>query len=236
MSRDLTVIRSVDAAMVKVEAAYLALTRAVDFQETRQIKNAAIAAAALAREAKDNRLLEKATELRTRAERKVGQMLTEAAKTGQRATKQSPKAKGKHVAKSDMLTAPTLPDLGITRDQSSKWQAAGKLSERDFETAVTATKAVTANISTAAVLKVVKSAAAPRVTANDDRVSPARPTVERSADQQVADVFDAVRTLAQTSATPARLKAALPYYQFNPMREAIGPALRLLQEISKWKQ
>lgn len=69
----------------------------------------------------DTRLHDKATELRTRAERKAGQMLRESAEKGERASRKSPKAQGKHVVADDMLPPPTLAQIGVTRDNSSKW-------------------------------------------------------------------------------------------------------------------
>lgn len=231
----LALISTVDQAMVRVEAAYVALTRAVDFQETRKIKNAAIAAAALAREAKDDRLLAKATELRTRAERKVGQMLTEAAVKGERTTQKTSKRTDLVVGR-DKVNTPTLPDLGITRDQSSKWQAAGKLTDAEFEQAVEVTKTVTANISTAAVMKLAStSAKSKQIAGPDSAVAMLKALPEPSDTQHVANVFDAVRVLAGILPSAARLMKALPYYQHEAMMKSLGPAIKLLQEMSKCK-
>ena len=59
------------------------------------------------------------TELRTRAERKAGQMLAESAASGERATKDGNVNPGTKVSGD---TTPTLAQIGVTRDQSSKWQ------------------------------------------------------------------------------------------------------------------
>ena len=56
-----------------------------------------------------------ATELRTRAERKCGQMLRDAAASEDRASAE----KGIPTKAS---STPTFSQIGVTRDQSSKWQ------------------------------------------------------------------------------------------------------------------
>lgn len=148
----MAVIDSVDGALVMVDAAYLALTQAVEFQQTRKISNLAVAAAAYAREAKDTRLLEAATELRTRAERKAGEMLTASAKDGTRA-----KIGGDRdsiVGDNDYRNkAPTLAQIGVTKDQSSKFQKLAQISDAVFEQVVAEAKARDHEVSTAKVLR-----------------------------------------------------------------------------------
>lgn len=67
-------------------------------------------------QAKDTALVEWATEIKVRAERRAGEMLAEMATNGQRA-RQGGDRRGE--SKSD---AATLKDLGVSRDQSSRWQ------------------------------------------------------------------------------------------------------------------
>jgi hypothetical protein len=56
----------------------------------------------------------------TRAERKAGQMLAESAEQGERAKLGRP---GKRSEDATFASAvPTLAQIGVTRDQSSKWQ------------------------------------------------------------------------------------------------------------------
>jgi hypothetical protein len=113
------IVETADQAPIMVDRAYHALGEAVSFQETRQVRNLAVAAAAYAREAHDTRLVSRATELRTRAERKAGQMLAESATRGQRATKHGNVNRRSKVSGD---TTPTLSQIGVTRDQSSTWQ------------------------------------------------------------------------------------------------------------------
>ena len=71
----------------------------------------------------------KAAEIRIRAERRAGELLIEMKESGERAAKEANIKLGHSVPKSCASTSgkmphsvPTLEELGITRDQSSKWQ------------------------------------------------------------------------------------------------------------------
>ena len=76
--------------------------------------------AAYARQAKDSQLIEYATEIKVRAERRAGAMLTESAANGTRATA----SKGRP---SEVSNASTLTEIGITRDDSSRWPSANRI-------------------------------------------------------------------------------------------------------------
>lgn len=84
--------------------------------------------AAYARQAKDQELILMATEIKVRAERRAGEMLRESAERGERHHhgRVSP----------DEPKPTTLEDLGITANQSSRWQSLASMSEEHFETAV----------------------------------------------------------------------------------------------------
>jgi hypothetical protein len=66
-------------------------------------------------------------EIRLRAERRAGELLKQMAATGERV---DAKGSNKGVAVGDTHT---LLGLGITRDESSKWQKLADLSEEEFE-------------------------------------------------------------------------------------------------------
>jgi hypothetical protein len=59
------------------------------------------------------------------------------------------------VAACDKL--PTLTDLNITRDQSSRWQKLAAMPDEHFETAVATAKAQTGEVTTAHMLRVAEA-------------------------------------------------------------------------------
>jgi len=76
--------------------------------------------AAYARGAKDSELIQYATEIKVRAERRCGELLTRSAETGDRATREM-HGRGGQVASFDQ-TPPTLAQMGLTKDESSRYQ------------------------------------------------------------------------------------------------------------------
>ena len=92
----------------------------------KDIRDKAEAMAAYARQAKDSELIQYATEIKVRAERRCGELLTRSAETGERAARGKP---------AEMSNAATLSDMGLTRDESSRYQSLASMSADHFETA-----------------------------------------------------------------------------------------------------
>lgn len=129
-----------------------ALAEAHRVDEVKEIRDKAVAMAAYAKQAKDTQLLEHATEIRLRAERRVGEILRD-----------SPKNEGTRSQFSDSsgdygLTSPgktknqppTIRDMGITGTQSVKWQRLAALPKDKFEVRVQHAKARVASMTTSA--------------------------------------------------------------------------------------
>lgn len=125
--------------LVKYNAARTALAEAHAIDEVKDIRNKAEAMAAYARQAKDTDMISWVTEIKVRAERRAGQMLAEM---------NIPKHRPAEVSK-----APTLPEMGISRDQSSRWQKLASVSDEKFEQAVSAAKEIAGEVTTAAMLR-----------------------------------------------------------------------------------
>ena len=70
-----------------------------------------------ARQAKDGQIIEWATDIRLRAERKAGQLLKDMAESGERPINRPEKGS----------QPVTLYDLGVSKMQSSRWQRLGEL-------------------------------------------------------------------------------------------------------------
>lgn len=109
-------------ALLRYDDAVRALAKAHRVDEVKSIRDKAIAVQAYARQAKDSRLITKATEIRMRAERRAGELLIEMASRNER-----PKGRKKesHVA--------TLSDLNISKTQSSRWQRLARVTPESFE-------------------------------------------------------------------------------------------------------
>lgn len=113
------------SSLVRYDAACRALAEATKVDEVKQIRDKAEAVRAYARQAKNKQLEVDAAEIRLRAERRCGELLKVMKETGQR----DPGGKGKIASRS----ATQLKDLGLTRDQSSKWQALAAVPEKKFQ-------------------------------------------------------------------------------------------------------
>jgi hypothetical protein len=128
------------------------MCRAIDaahkVDEVKDIRDKAIALEHYARQALNTDAERRAAEIRLRAERKAGQLLTKMKESGERADKGQPKVTS---------TETTLNDLGITRDQSSQWQRLGAISQRDFNEALGASEMPT----TKGILRSVKEEESP---------------------------------------------------------------------------
>lgn len=136
------------AALVKYEAARTALAAAHRVDEVKNIRDKAEAMAAYARQAKDTELIQYATEIKVRAERRCGELLSRAEKnTGTRVRA------GVVVERSDRQT---LADIGLTKDQSSRYQQLAAMPDEHFETAVATAKETAGEVTTAFMLREAK--------------------------------------------------------------------------------
>jgi hypothetical protein len=132
-------------ALVRYEAARSALAEAHRVDEVKDIRDKAEAMAAYARQAKDSELIQYATEIKVRAERRCGELLTKTEKnTGTRVRA------GVVVERSDRQT---LSDMGLTKDESSRYQQLAAMPAEHFETAVATAKATAGEVTTAFMLR-----------------------------------------------------------------------------------
>lgn len=126
--------------LIKYDAARYALEQAVSVDEVKDIRDKAQAMAAYAKQAKDTKLVEWATEIKVRAERKAGQMLAELN------LKPGPKIIGS-----------TLLPIDVSKTQSSRWQKLASVPDEQFEQAVSAAKEVAGEVTTAAMLRIERA-------------------------------------------------------------------------------
>jgi hypothetical protein len=124
------------AALTKYTAAKRALAEAHSVDEVKVIRDKAAAMRMYAMQAKDRVLIDQATEIRLRAERRAGELLKEMEKNKGSRGAGRPR-KGGHTEqppKEDL--APKLSDLNINKSQSSRWQKLAAMPEEDFEQVV----------------------------------------------------------------------------------------------------
>ena len=132
------------SALIRYEAARTALAEAHRVDEVKDIRDKAEAMAAYARQAKDSDLIQYATEIKVRAERRCGELLARTAETGERASRGKP---------AETSQASTLSDMGLTRDESSRYQQLAAMPDDHFETAVATAKATAGEVTSAFMLR-----------------------------------------------------------------------------------
>jgi len=118
------------------ENARQALSEVVRVDEVQDIRSKAAALAAYARQAKDRELVDKATEIKLRAERRAGELLASMKARGERRDRGRPaedNSRSETTISEETEDKKTLEDLGLSKDQSSRWQALAALPPNKFE-------------------------------------------------------------------------------------------------------
>ncbi len=120
--------------LVRYDAMCQAIAECHRVDEVKELRDKALALEAYARQAMNTEAERKAASVRIRAERRAGQLLKDMAKNGERATKGRPEKMSHDTTFSGLPgDATTLTSLGISRDQSSRWQKLADVPEDKFE-------------------------------------------------------------------------------------------------------
>lgn len=141
--------------LIRYEAARTALAEAHSIDEVKDIRDKSEAMAAYARQAKDTQLVQWATEIKVRAERRAGQMLAEMPKAS--GTRVNGGNTGGPIVRPPVNGEKTLSEIGVTKSDSSRWQKLAAVSDEQFEHAVAAAKEVAGEVTTAAMLRAAKA-------------------------------------------------------------------------------
>jgi hypothetical protein len=145
------------AALVKYDEMCRAIDQAFEVDEVKDIRDKAMAFEAYSKQARNTEAERRACEIRLRAERKAGSLLStmEKAKGALKRGLEPPQSR-------DATTAKTLSQLGISKDQSSRWQQLAAIPEAEFEEALAAPDKPTTN-------GIIVAANPPRRSAMDGR-------------------------------------------------------------------
>jgi len=128
-----------ETGLVRYDAMCHAIAEAHRVDEVKDLRDKALALERYAAQAMNTEAERKACEIRLRAERRAGALLKEQAESGERATRDNCPGPGRGLQKVSRDTTPlppTLADIGISRDQSSKWQKLAAVPEDEFEDAL----------------------------------------------------------------------------------------------------
>jgi N6-adenosine-specific RNA methylase IME4 len=130
------------AALTKYDAAYKALAAAVRVDEVKKIHDLAMAAELYAKQAKDPRFLAMATDLRKRAERRLGETFEQQRKAGQLA--KGAREKGTKRGTTRVAKKPaSLDEQGISKALADRARKAAKMPADEFERQLAKTVQVT---------------------------------------------------------------------------------------------
>jgi hypothetical protein len=142
-------------ALIRYDAARRALAAAHRVDEVKAIRDKAEAVRVYAKQAGDFELQNQAAEIRIRAERRAGELLGDMQTSGERQAKERGRPK-------KVSSPTTLPKLGITRDQSSKWQRLARMiDDATFDKAVAQAKENDGELTTAGLLRAIREIVTP---------------------------------------------------------------------------
>jgi N6-adenosine-specific RNA methylase IME4 len=124
-------------ALVNYNAARKALAAASRIDEVKNIRDKAEAMQVYAKQAKDGELIGYATEIRKRAERRLGELMAEAKKAGKLPKNAPGPGRGKKGLKAGSPKDPALSKQGIDKHLADRARKAAALSDGTFEADVT---------------------------------------------------------------------------------------------------
>ena len=142
--------------------------------EIAQIRNQAEAYRYALKQARESpEVVKMAAEIKLRSERRAGELLKETAKQG--GDRQSEQGKA-------MSNGTTLVDMGISRDQSSKWQKMANIPEEKFENYIEVQK----ELSTAGALKIAKQIS------REEEINRIKNNIEKEKFTKPSGLFDVI--------------------------------------------
>lgn len=149
--------------LIRYDAARRALAAAHRVDEVKAIRDRAEAVRTYAQQARDLEMQNMAAEIRIRAERRAGQLLLDMEKNpGTRGEGRPRKDGTKRRSARPTANPPTLEEVGISKDQSAKWQKIALLvDDATFEKALVQALEKNGELTTAALLREIREIVTP---------------------------------------------------------------------------
>jgi hypothetical protein len=176
-------------ALIKYDAARRAIAAAHRVDEAKKIRDKAEAVRTYTKLAGDLDMQNMAAEIRIRAERRAGQLLLEMEKNpGTRGEGRPRKDGTKRRSASFTALPPKLDEIGISKDQSSKWQRLALLvDESTFERALIQAREKNGELTNAALVREIREIATPTEVITE-------PDVNVTASELIRDIESVSRT------------------------------------------
>lgn len=174
-------------ALIRYDAARRALAAAHRVDEVKAIRDRAEAVRHYAKQARDLEMQNMACEIRLRAERRAGQLLLDMEKNHGTRGDGRPRKDGTKSRRSSGTTAypPKLEDIGVTKDQSSKWQRLALLvDEATFERALVQAREKYGELTNAALLCEIREIVTPTQVLTDPDVNVVAAELTRDIESQ----------------------------------------------------
>lgn len=210
--------------LVKFEAACKALAECRSVDEVKSWSDKAAAMQAYGRMAKDKTLEVDASEIRIRAERRLGEMLMQQKADGGLSRGAAGSGVNQHSAeevRSSLKTAPKLSDAGISKDLSSRAQKLAAVPEAEFEAEVGAWRERVSNEG---------ARVSARLEAAGDREQKKRELAHpvEDHDDELSEAHDTIRDLAEEN---EKLRDKLAVEAMDESEEAKTEAARTIAEL-----
>lgn len=214
-----------DAPLVRYDAARKALAEARSVDEVKDIRDKAAALSAYARQAKDTEMIEWATEIKVRAERRLGEILRETPK----ATGGQPYQKSTG-AEQEPVETPTLAELGIDKKLSARVQKLAEMPEDQFETAVATAKETVGQVTTAFLLRHTQPA---RKTRQQSRLKRAAGGLSAAAKRRLEELNAAIAKRREEPLTPLDTALRMVSRELTARMDSRGEVSDLTLELSR---
>lgn len=212
MSKALAVKADSDIALPRYDDMCRAIAEAHRVDDAKDIRDKAEALRAYAKKANNRDAEVQFADIKLQAERKCGELLREMAEAGTRAAKGRPEKSG---------TLPDLDDLGVSEDESRRFQQIAAVPKRQFD----------AHLAEARRSQVPVTSASVRALTRQPNFTPA----QRTDHERLWRVLRALEQISEQDVTPKEWLAELPDFMVERVRTHMKRARPWLERLfTEW--